>query len=239
MKLKLTLFTAFVVLSCVFTGAVQSEAQTSKKKKKTTRTTVTPTPVSKQQTLPLIISRADEFPAQDQPIVTETQPAQTENSETKTENTSPSAEELDARIKSLESSRKNDYDTKQKRLLMNLDILTRAETRAETLRKQLFEMIEKQNELQIKIDQINSDLQPAMIERFAAYSGSMRPEQLREARQKSLESEKRNLESLSTQVEANRKSLEDSVFKADYMVQKLRSKLEKEIDDALVEKEDK
>jgi len=238
MKSKIILFTAFVILSCLFVGAIQSEAQTSKKKKKTTKIAVTPTPVSKQQTLPLIISRADEFPNQDQPIVTETQTAQTENTETKTENISPNVDDLDARIKSLESSRKNDYDTKQKRLLMNLDILTRAETRAESLRKQLFEMIEKQNTLQIKIDQINSDLQPAMIERFASFSGSMRPEQVREARQKSLQSEKSNLESLSFQIEANRKSLEDSVFKADYMVQKLRLKLEKDIDDALTEKED-
>ncbi len=236
--MKIILFTAFVVLSCVFSGATQSEAQTSKKKKKTTRTAVAPTPVPQQQTLPLIVSRADEFPAQDQPVVTENQPVQTESSEIKTENASPSVDDLDARLKSLESTRKNDYDTKQKRLLMNLDILTRAETRAESLRKQLFEMIEKQNALQIKIDQINSDLQPAMIERFAAFAGSLRPEQIREARQKSLQSEKSNLESLSTQIEANRKSLEDSVFKADYMVQKLRLKLEKDIDEALAEKED-
>lgn len=239
MRLKLIFFTAFVVLSCVFSGAIQSEAQTSKKKKKTTRTAVAPTPVPQQQTLPLIVSRADEFPAQDQPIVTETQPVQTENAETQTQSTSPTADELDARIKSLESSRKNDYDTKQKRLLMNLDILTRAETRAESLRKQLFELIEKQNTLQIRIDQIATDLQPAMIERFAAFAGSLRPEQVREARQKSLESEKRNLENLFNQIETSRKSLEDNLFKADYLVEKLRSKLEKDIDDALVEKEDK
>jgi hypothetical protein len=238
MKSKIILLTAFLVLSCVFTGATQSEAQTSKKKKKTTRTAVAPTPVPQQQTLPLIISRADEFPAQDQPIVTETQPVQTETAETKTENTSPNVDDLNARIKSLESSRKNDYDTKQKRLLMNLDILTRAETRAESLRKQLFEMIEKQNTIQIRIDQINSDLQPAMIERFAAFAGSLKPEQIREARQKSLQSEKSNLENLSNQIEVNRKSLETNVFKADYLVEKLRAKLEKDIDDALVEKEE-
>lgn len=242
MKMKLILFTAFIVLSCVFSGATQIDAQTSKKKKKTTKTTktaVTPTPVSQQQTLPLIVSRADEFPAQDQPIVTETQPVQTESTETKTENTTPSVDDLDARIKSLESSRKNDYDTKQKRLLMNLDILTRAETRAESLRKQLFELIEKQNTLQIRIDQIGTDLQPAMIERYTAFAGSLRPEQVREARQKSLESEKRNLENLFNQIETSRKSLEDNLFKADYLVEKLRSKLEKDIDDALVEKDDK
>lgn len=238
MKAKIVLFTAFLILSSLFIGASSGEAQTTKKKRKTTKIAATPTPVSQQQTLPLIISRADEFPAQDQPVVTETQPAQTENTETQTQTASPTAEELDARIKSLESSRKNDYDTKQKRLLMNLDILTRAETRAESLRKQLFELVEKQNAIQIRIDQLNTDLQPAMIERFAAFAGSMRPEQVREARQKSLESEKRNLENLFNQIESSRKSLEDNLFKADYLVEKLRAKLEKDIDEALVDKED-
>jgi len=240
MKPKIVLLTAFLILSCVFLGVSQSEAQTSKKKKKKTNTaTVTPTPVSQAQTLPIVISTADDIINQNQPTVTETQPVQTENTEaTTTENTSPTVEDLEVRIKSLETSKNNDYDTKQKRLLMNLDILTRAETRAESLRKQLFEMIEKQNAIQIRIDQINTDLTPAMIERFAAFSGSLRPEQVREARQKSLESEKRNLESLLTQIETNRKSLESNVFKSDYMVEKLRAKMEKDIDEALVEKED-
>lgn len=237
MKLKIVLLAAFLTLSCVFTGALNSEAQTSKKKKKTTKTAVAPTPVP-QQSLPLIISQADEFPAQDQPIVIETQPIQTENTESKTETSTSNIEDLDARIKSLESSRRNDYDAKQKRLLLNLDILTRAETRAETLRKQLFELIEKQNTIQIRIDQITYDSQPAMLERFVAFAGTLRPEEMRESRRKSLESEKRNLESLSTQIGVSRKSLEDNVFKADYMVEKLRAKLEKEIDDALEEKED-
>jgi hypothetical protein len=100
-------------------------------------------------------------------------------------------------------------------------------------------MVEKGNAIQIKIDQLQYDLQPAMIERYAAFAGSLRPEQVREARQKSLESEKRNLESLLLQIQTNRKSLEDNVFKADYLVERLRAKLEKDIDDALVEKDDK
>jgi hypothetical protein len=236
MKTKIVLFGALFILFSVFMGAAQTDAQT-KKKKKTTNAAVLPTPVP--QMIPQVISRANEFPNENQIIVTETPTVQTENTEIKTEPVSSNIDDLTTRIKALESSQKNEYDEKQKRLLLNLDILTRAEQRAETLRKQLFEMIEKGNTIQIRIDQLQYDLQPAMIERYAAFAGSLRPEQVREARQKSLESEKRNLESLLLQIQTNRKSLEDNVFKADYLVERLRAKLEKDIDDALVEKEDK
>jgi hypothetical protein len=235
MKAKLVLFGTFLILLSVFAGVSESTAQTSKKKKKTP--VVLPTPVP--QTIPLIISRADDFPVQEQPIVTETPSEQTENTVANTDNSNANIDDLTSRIKALESSQKNQYDEKQKRLLLNLDILTRAETRAESLRKQLFEMIEKGNTVQTRIEQLTYDLQPAMIERYAAFAGSLRPEQVREARQKSLESEKRNLESLMLQIQSNRKSLEDNVFKADYLVERLRAKLEKDIDDALEEKEDK
>jgi hypothetical protein len=180
-----------------------------------------------------VISRADEFPNEDQIVTIENPQSQTNDERPQTQ-----VDELEARIKLLEASKSGDYDAKQKRLLLNLDILTRAEQRAESLRRQLFEMIEKENTVQIRIEQINYDLQPAMIERYAAIAGSLRPEEIRDARKRSLESEKRNLENLLSQIALSRKSLEDNVFKADSLVEKLRTKLEKDIDEALVEKED-
>lgn len=237
MKTKIVLFGALFILFSVFLGAAQIDAQTKKKKKTTNSTAVLPTPVP--QMIPQIISRADEFPNENPLLVTEAPAEQTDSTEVKTDANNSNIDDLTTRIKALESDKKNEYDEKQKRLLLNLDILTRAESRAETLRKQLFEMIEKGNTIQTRIEQINYDLQPAMIERYAAFAGSLRPEQVREARQKSLESEKRNLESLLTQIQTSRKSLEDNVFKADYLVERLRTKLEKDIDDALVEKDER
>lgn len=229
MKSKIILFVSFAILFCGVIGVSNSEAQTSKKKKKAA---VTPTPVP-VQTVPVVISRAD-----DQPTESVFVPADTQEKLPVQETSVISVADLEARIKSLESLKKDDYDSKQKRLLLNLDILTRAEQRAETLRRQLFEMIEKQNTIQIRIEQLTFDLQPSMIDRYAGV-GSLRPEELREARKKSLESEKRNLESLMAQIALSRKSLEDNVFKADSLVEKLRTKLEKDIDAALVEDEDK
>ena len=230
MKTKIILFTSLVVLFCALFGVSNIDAQASKKKKKPA---VTPTPAP-VQTVPVVISRGDEFPNENQ-IITTTENPQTQNTEERPAGSN--LQDLEARIKSLESPKKPNYEEKQKLLLLNLDILTRAEQRAESLRRQLFEMIEKQNTIQIRVDQIGYDLQPAMIDRYAGMSGSMRPEEIREARRKSLESEKRNLESLMSQITLSRKSLEDSVFKADALVEKLRTKLEKDIDEAITEKE--
>lgn len=146
--------------------------------------------------------------------------------------------DLSDRIKSLESTKKNDYDEKQKRLLMNLDILSRAESRSESLRKQLFDIIEKESTVRTRLEQIQADARPEVIERSTAFVGSLRPEELRDQRKKSLEAEKRNLESLLTQIQTNRTSLEESVQKADFLVEKVRLKLDKEIDDALTDKEE-
>jgi len=146
--------------------------------------------------------------------------------------------ELSDRIKSLESDKKNDYDQKQKRLLLNLDILSRAESRAESLRKQLFEMVEKESSVQTRLEQIRYDARPEIIERATAFVGSMRPEEIRDQRKKSLEAERKNLESLLTQIQTSRASLEENVSKADFLVEKVRIKLDKDIDDALADKED-
>jgi TolA-binding protein len=234
MRSKIILFVSFVVLFCGMIGVSNAEAQTSKKKR--TKPVATPTPVP-VQSLPVVISRADQIPSQD-PIIPNENPQVQPNADERIDKVNTSLGDLEARIKSLESSRKNEYDEKQKRLLLNLDILTRAEQRAETLRRQLFEMIEKQNTIQIRIEQITYDMQPAMIDRYAGNFGSLRPEEIREARRKALESERRNLESLMSQITLSRTSLEENVFKADSLVQKLRTKLEKDIDDALTEKEE-
>ena len=146
---------------------------------------------------------------------------------------SKSIEDLEKRIKSLEAARSGDKDEKQKRLLLNLDILTRAEERAATLRKQLFDMIDKESAIKTRLELIDNDLRPEAIERSTALVGSLRPEEIRAVRRKNLEVEKANLESLLTQIQQTKTSLDLNTQKADAMVEKLRTKLEKDIDSAL------
>lgn len=144
--------------------------------------------------------------------------------------------ELLERVKRLESQRtptSSAGDEKQKALLMNLDIITRAEQRSDALRKQLFEMIEKENTIRTRLEQIEYDSRPDVIERSVQIAGSLRPEEVREARRRGLAAEKSNLQSLLTEVQNTRSNLAAALQRADQLVEKLRFKLEKDIDDAL------
>ncbi len=94
-------------------------------------------------------------------------------------------------------------------------------------------MIEKENSVKTRLDQIESDLRPEAISRSSIFSGSMKPEEIRELRQKSLDSERRNLQSLLTEIQSTRESIAVTLVKSDMLVDKLRLKLEKDIDGAL------
>ena len=146
----------------------------------------------------------------------------------------PGVAELIERIRKLEAGQNSTYDEKQKRLLLNLDILTRAEQRSESLRKQLFEMIEKENAVKSRLDQLEFEGRPEVIERSLYLAGSMKPEDVRDNRRKSLNAEKANLNSLLTEIQSTRASVNLTLLRAEQMVEKLRGKLEKDIDDSFL-----
>ena len=241
---KFTAISAALFLLLGFSVFADSaNAQTKKRTKKKATSTV-PKPVP-QTTVPVVISQADQYSNQNQQIITgnietpvqpepETQ-TQPESFDEKLDRISNRMKEMNTRMKSLESSKQNAYDEKQRRLLLNLDILTRAEQRAESLRKQLFELVEKENTMKTKLEMIEYDSRPDVIERQVSFAGSLRPEELREARRKNLEAEKRNLTTLLLDIQNTRLNLEQNVQKADQLVEKLRAVLEKDIDDALNE----
>jgi hypothetical protein len=153
------------------------------------------------------------------------------------DDTAQRLKDLQSRIKKLESmqaaDKKSTYEERQKILLTNLDILTKAEQRSESLRKQRFEMVDKENSIRTRLDQIEVDIRPEMIERSVATVGSLRPEELREARRKSLDSERKNLQNLLNDVISARAATEADIQRSDALVEKLRARLEKDIDDAL------
>lgn len=234
-----------VVLS--LTGyALEANAQkktrkkTSKTKSSTTAQIIVPTTME-----PEVVSRADDYQDDNQPVAVlplsdgsvSGDNALPESTEEKLDRANARIKELRAKVKTLEGDGKKAYDDKQKRLSLNLDILTKAEQRSEGLRKQLFEMVEKEAAIKSKLDQIENDIRPEMIERQVALAGTLRPEELRDMKRKNLESERRNLQSILDQMQVTRGNLEGSVQRADQMVEKLRFKLEKDIEDALAEEE--
>ncbi|HEX3101221.1 MAG TPA: hypothetical protein VHQ01_05495 [Pyrinomonadaceae bacterium] len=222
----------FLLLAAVFVVfSVAAEAQSTKS---------TPKPLATPPILTgaEIISQATDY---DGPMVTKAPSSPKTDDKTVDKSATPDSariKELTDRLNKLESPPKNDYEEKQKRMMLNLDILTRAEQRSESLRKQLFEMIEKESTVRTRLEQIDMDSRPEMIERTLQMNGgSMRPEEIREAKRRSLLAEKANLQSLLADIQSTRASLSLNLSKSEEMVEKLRSKLEKDIDDSFLKDE--
>ena len=223
---------AFVALGLFFSVADISAQGT--RRKRTPTTTARTVPVT-QATEPQIISRAEDFPDTETQLIPTTQVPKTDDAANVPDESARTLEDLKMRVKSLESVKKGSQDEKQKRLLMNLDILTRAEQRSDSLRKQLFEMIEKESTIRTKLDLIENNVRPEAIDREIAFAGTLRPEELRNMRKKNLEIERNSLQLLLVEVQKTKTNIDLNVQRSDSLVEKLRVKLEKEIDEALAD----
>lgn len=111
-------------------------------------------------------------------------------------------------------------------------LLTQSEQRAEMLRRQLLELIEKETLYRTKIAQIDEDVRPENVERTLNPYGTTRTAELRDTRRRVLETERRGFMTLLALTAENRTRLEEEVRQADALVQKLRQRL-----NPLIEKE--
>lgn len=222
----------FVALLGVLSFSV-GFAQTSRSKRKTTKRTVAALPAPAPTDEPVIISRAEDYPLDNGLIPTSISEAVRKADLEERSGSEKIISDLNDRIRMLEIDKKDDYDQKQKRLAMNLDILTKAEQRSESLRKQSFELLEKENAIRNRLDQIESDLRPESIDRSVAFAGSLRPEDLRAARKRNLETERTNQQNFLLEIQRTRAAVDVNVQKSDLLVERLRVKLEAEIDAAL------
>jgi exonuclease VII large subunit len=122
----------------------------------------------------------------------------------------------------------------QNRISLSLDLLSRAEQRAEVLRRLLLELTEKEIAVKNRLVQLEEDIRPESIERALSVVGSTRTLELREVRRRVLENERKGYESLLNQTFQSRVRLEDDVKQADALVAKLRQRvlplMEKEIE---------
>jgi hypothetical protein len=113
----------------------------------------------------------------------------------------------------------------QSRIAPNLELLARAEERAGILRKQLVETIEKETSYKSRLAQIDEDMRPENVERALSGVGTTRTSELRDVRRRSLDIEKKGLESLLNLAMQNHNRLEDDVKQADSLVSRLRQRL--------------
>ena len=114
---------------------------------------------------------------------------------------------------------------KQNRIAANLELLAKAEQRAEGLRKQLFELIEKETSLRGRLVQLDEESRPDNIERSLSGVGTTRTVELRDTRRKVLENDKRGSDTLLSQVSQSRARLEEDVRQADQLVTRLRQRI--------------
>lgn len=123
---------------------------------------------------------------------------------------------------------------KQSPIAQNLDLLSRAEQRAEVMRRQLLELTEKETVYRTRMMQLDDDMRPDSIDRSLSGVGTTRMSDLRDLRRRQLENERRGVEILLGQASTNRARLEEDLKQADALVARMRQRLlpliEKEID---------
>src|SRR5437588_3398113 len=90
-----------------------------------------------------------------------------------------------------------------------------ATERAARLRAQLAEIQGQQTELQTRLTQIDEEIKPENIERSLAGVGSTRPEELREARRRQLEIQRKGIQSQLDNLATTHARLEAAIATAD------------------------
>lgn len=120
----------------------------------------------------------------------------------------------------------------QSRISSSFALLTQAEQRAEMLRRQLLELIEKETLYRTRITQIEEDMRPENVERAMNPYGTTRTAELRDNRRRVLDTERKGFESLLALVSQSRQRLDEELKQADLLVTKIRLRL-----NPLIEKE--
>ena len=174
-----------------------------------------------------IISTADETPTEGEPATDET----TRKKGKQTAKT-PSQPDMQKTINTLSNQvdRLNEKLTEMQeteRARLDMERLTRAEQRAESLRTQQIDVESKLSDLQSRLEQTEFLLKPENIDRASGY-GTLRPEEARESRRRQLENEKARIQAQIKILEVSRTRLETAVQTADAEVDSLRSKIERQ-----------
>lgn len=114
---------------------------------------------------------------------------------------------------------------RQQKMLLGFEILNRAEARLEILQKFQIELTQKDGEVKTRLSQIEEDLMPGSVERDTAFIGTTRGDELRENRRRTLDTERRNLQNLSAQINRNLQQNSNELRQAENFVQNLRRRL--------------
>ncbi|HEX5709662.1 MAG TPA: hypothetical protein VFX96_20455 [Pyrinomonadaceae bacterium] len=186
-----------------------------------------PTPDASE---PRLVSSADEASGQDDAVVPRrragrtTTPARRAADEAEREQMRETVDKLSETVTKL-----SDEVTQLKgeqRILVDLERLTRAEQRAEGLRAQLRDVMDKEFALQERAAQLEEELESDAIERRAALIGSLNPAAVRESIRRSLERERERVQTQLQMLTTSRARLESAVASADNEVERIKARIE-------------
>jgi DNA repair exonuclease SbcCD ATPase subunit len=225
--IKILIAACLIVSFCL----VEGDAQTRRRKKRRRSVPAAPKPVI---TNPTIAPPDGTQNPDDIKIISTADPTKESGEQlqgSKSKVTSPEATEEQKTINDLSKQvdRLNNKLTQMQeddRYQMDMERLTRAEQRAEQLRSQLMDIQSKIADFESKLEQIEWAIKPENIEASTAGYGTTRPEAVREARRKSLESERTRVQAQLKLAETSKSRLELAVSNADSEVDLLRQKLE-------------
>lgn len=221
-----------VGLCCVDTSAQATRRKRSRRLTNPGRTTTRPVvqPVAPQANSDVqIISTADDPLTNDtqdeeQPPVTTRRTNRSRNASDEPDSTQRTVNRLSMQVDKL-TDKINQIEGQQ-RTLVDLERLSRAEQRAEGFRAQLRDVQSKEADLQSRLEQVEYDLKPENIERSASFYGTTRPEDVRDARRRSLENERTRIQSQLALHQTSRTRLEAAIALADTEVERLRARLD-------------
>jgi hypothetical protein len=122
-----------------------------------------------------------------------------------------------------QTEQRNTPTRSSSRNLLNLELLTRAEQRADNLRTRILELQTREVELQGRIADLEYQASPAAIQRSLAFVGSVRPmDELRDALRKRFQEEKARVSSQLELLTATRQREEAALSNAEAEIQRLQ-----------------
>jgi predicted metal-dependent hydrolase len=225
-------FKVFILCALVLSLVASVVAvQTQRRKRPSRRASVpvsptyVPAPSPTASDDPRLVSTADDQ--------SQTDASRTGNTR-RTTSTSPDADASNRAVKQLSNeltqlNKKVDDMEKQRRTDLLQERLTRAEQRVEALQTQMTDVMEKQANLQARVEQLDELMKPENLDRQLATSGTFRPDEAREALRHQYDNEKKRVNSQLDVQNTRRQQLEKSLSDATQLADRMRS----ELDDAL------
>jgi hypothetical protein len=215
-------------------GVVGVQAQRRRTSRRVTHpvrpaTVPTPSPLATPEGgEPRLISSADDQQQQDDASRAN---ANGNSSARRSASSQPDADSSNRTVRQLSNqvtqlNKRLDEMEKQRQTDLLQERLTRAEQRVEALQSQLSDVMEKQANLQARVDQIDEASRPENLDRQVATVGTFRPDEARDALRRQYDNEKKRVQAQLDVQNTRRTQLEKSLNDATQLADRIRTELD-------------